>query len=666
MSWQSQPGSQQSVLSMQSVWREFTAPDGRTYYHNRETNQTVWDKPEELLTAGERILKQCPWKEYTNADGKRYYSHSETKESKWEMPEEYIATLERAKEADAASAASPPNNAASVSPVPPETKSQTPEPKPFVPETKPFTPPVEPDRSVIVFASQEAAEKAFIELLAESGVRPDWTWEQALRVIITHPHYKALKTLAEKKAAFHKYSNLSPKEHRDNAYRKIHDDFFEMLQRRGDITGSTRWRQAVEMLASEPAFNAVKDLRQRESFYDEYIYGLRQKERETFRENRKASLEKFSQLLRKLPKITAHTTWKEGQPIFQAHPDFSLASFKGMESLDFLALFEDYVKELEKDEDKIRQRRLDIKRRRERKNRDAFKSLLKELKEKGQITARTRWMDIYPIISKDERYTNMLGQPGSTPLELFWDTLEDLEEVFYQQRRTVYDVLKDKSIEVHANTEYDHVIPTLLQDNRIGDKLSEDTLKMVIDHIKHKAAHKQKEELRKQEKRLRRKKDDLRYVMKKLEPPVQLTDTWEQVAPRLEEYEEFKALDDDARQEAFQKFMRRLKEKQEGKSDDEEDDESRSRKDDTEDGEAKHSSRHKRRHHDHDYDRQERSKRSKRSSHDRDHSAEYEERSRSSSHHRSHSHKLSRIRDYDDPLYIPSRRQPKDWDAVME
>jgi pre-mRNA-processing factor 40 len=36
-------------------------------------------------------------------------------------------------------------------------------------------------------------------------VGASWTWEQAMRAIISHPLYLALKTLAERKEAFAQY-----------------------------------------------------------------------------------------------------------------------------------------------------------------------------------------------------------------------------------------------------------------------------------------------------------------------------------------------------------------------------------------------------------------------------------------------------------------------------
>jgi len=41
-------------------------------------------------------------------------------------------------------------------------------------------------------------------LLRKAGVDANWTWDQTMRTIITDPLYKALGTLAEKKAAWQK------------------------------------------------------------------------------------------------------------------------------------------------------------------------------------------------------------------------------------------------------------------------------------------------------------------------------------------------------------------------------------------------------------------------------------------------------------------------------
>lgn len=57
-----------------------------------------------------------------------------------------------------------------------------------------------------------------------------------------------------------------------------------------------------------------------------------------------------------------------------------------------------------------------------------FQALLQELVEKGQIKTGTKWKTVYPLFKDDERYTNILGNPGSGPLELFWDIVDAMDQ----------------------------------------------------------------------------------------------------------------------------------------------------------------------------------------------------------------------------------------------
>lgn len=70
------------------------------------------------------------------------------------------------------------------------------------------------------------------------------------------------------------------------------------------------------------------------------------------------------------------------------------------------------------------------------------------------------------------------------------------------------------------------------------------------------------EDMERDAKRQQRKAiDALRSRIKHLEPAVAVGDTWEQVRPRIERYEEYKLVsNDEDRQAAFDKYMNRLKE----------------------------------------------------------------------------------------------------------
>ena len=69
----------------------------------------------------------------------------------------------------------------------------------------------------------------------------------------------------------------------------------------------------------------------------------------------------------------------------------------------------------------------------QRKNRDAMNALLDELHEQGKLTSMSLWVELYPVVSEDHRFHAMLGQHGSTPLDLFKFYVEDLKSRFQDE-----------------------------------------------------------------------------------------------------------------------------------------------------------------------------------------------------------------------------------------
>jgi pre-mRNA-processing factor 40 len=56
-------------------------------------NQTTWEKPDALKTPAEIRLSKIPWKEYTTPEGRKYWNNSATGESVWTMPQAYKDAL---------------------------------------------------------------------------------------------------------------------------------------------------------------------------------------------------------------------------------------------------------------------------------------------------------------------------------------------------------------------------------------------------------------------------------------------------------------------------------------------------------------------------------------------------------------------------------------------
>ncbi|GAA5812495.1 hypothetical protein MFLAVUS_005951 [Mucor flavus] len=548
----------QRPMDPAAIWKEHTTPEGRKYWFNNITRQSTWEKPEDLLTPEEKILKGSSWKEYTTPEGKKYYSNIKTKETVWEIPADLKEQLEKAKklaiEIQALTSAAPPHS----EPV------RVPAPSMSVTMTQPL-----PE-----YATRELAEQAFFGLLKETGVKSDWTWEQAQRAIITKPLYRALKTITERKAAFHMFIDAEAKrerEEREQREARQKANFISMLQKQ-DIKPYTRFRTVLKQYGQLPQFTEIKSEKQAESYFDEYIQTIQREEKDRLRDLRKSSMEKFSKLLHSIPEITYKTSWKEAQYLYQNTPvGKNLESFEGMDMLDFLSVFEEYNRSLwEEPMDEIN-KKVHQRRRKERKAREGFKELLQELVSNNQINVRTLWKDIYPQIKDDSRYISAVGLPDSTPLDMFWDVIDDLDEQLYHQKKTVYAALKKADFEVDMQTQFDDYLDALNIDERVKLEINHQNLKFIFEHLQVKAAQRLKDEKRRQEKKLRKKLDIFKYALKHVDPPITVEDTWETVKPRLQVLEEYNEIEqEELKQEVFEKYLNRLKEKKEDEDEEEE------------------------------------------------------------------------------------------------
>jgi len=588
-----------SIPPPRSTWTEHTTPEGRKYWYNNATKNSTWEKPDDLLTEVEKALKECEWQEFTSPEGKKYYSHRQTKESKWEMPEEYKECLERGQQADmakqqAATETTVEHMEPHHVPRPLDQHEHSPSPVAIAPPVNIPTPkPKMPQPIVMEFATKEQAEAAFIDLLRKTGVKSNWTWEQTMRSIITQPLYRALKTLSERKSAFNTYIEQEAKREREEQLKtemKVREDFLQMLSETSAIRVTTRYRKAATLLGNEPAWNSITSERYRQALYEDYIHDLARKEKEELRELRKQSMGRFAELLRSIPEITHRTTWRAAQELYTARPEYEdKERFRGMDKLDFLAVFEDHVKHLEQVESDQKARVAEAKRRSQRKHRDAYKTLLEELRASKLINAKTDWMEIYPHLKDDARYLSMLGQPGSTPLDLFWDLVDELGERFYKQKRIVYDILKSIRFEIAADTEYAEFQNILAGYPIVSERVDDENLKLIFEHLQEKELRRAKEEKRKREKKLRRKQDALKSALKRLKPSIETTSTWDEYAATITQLPEYQDLkDENLAKEVFEKVVARIAEKAEKKRMSDDDEEEGMIRD--EDGEATHAS----------------------------------------------------------------------------
>lgn len=294
------------------------------------------------------------------------------------------------------------------------------------------------------YHSLEEAENAFMKMLKRHNVQPDWSWEQTLRAIIKDSQYRALKDPRDRKAAFEKYAvevRMQEKDRAKERFAKLRADFNTMLKRHPEIKHYSRWKTIRPIVEGEAIFRSTGDENERKQLFEEYILELKREHIEQEAVRRKEAMNELVTIMNSL-NLEPYTRWSEAHAVIQSDDRVQNDDkFKTISKSDILTAFENHIKSLERSFNDTRQQQKTAKARKERHAREQFIELLKELKSQGKIKAGTKWMNVYPLIREDPRYRGVLGHSGSSPLDMFWDMVEEEERSLRGPRNDVLDVL---------------------------------------------------------------------------------------------------------------------------------------------------------------------------------------------------------------------------------
>ncbi|XP_067627291.1 pre-mRNA-processing factor 40 homolog A [Eurosta solidaginis] len=538
-------------------WTEHKAPDGRPYYYNNNTKQSSWEKPEALMTPAERLTHQCPWKEYRSDAGKVYYHNVNTKESRWEPPAEFLEMKSKVKAEEAAAAAKavaamtssslvglvPPAALASILPatLPTVANITTPDIRsPLTPgsnensssaldqamaatlasiempqtnkEEKENNKKDPPSDEKIIYKDKKEAIEAFKELLREKNVPSNSNWDQCVKIISKDPRYSSFKNLNEKKQTFNAYKTQKLKDEREESRlraKKAKEDLERFLMSTDKMNSQTKFYKCEELFASNKIWTNVPE-QDRRDIYDDCIFNLAKKEREEARLLKKRNMKVLGELLESMTSITFETTWAQAQLMLLQNAAFKNdVNLLGMDKEDALIVFEEHIRSLEKEEEEEREREKKRLKRQQRKNRDAFLSLLDAQHEAGKLTSMSLWVELYPIISADLRFSAMLGQPGSTPLDLFKFYVEDLKARYHDEKKIIREILKEKQYVVQANTSFEEFATVVCEDKR-STNLDAGNVKLTYNALLEKAEAAEKERLKEEARRLRKLENEIK------------------------------------------------------------------------------------------------------------------------------------------------------------
>ncbi|NXK53539.1 PR40A factor, partial [Chauna torquata] len=592
-----------------STWTEHKSPDGRTYYYNTETKQSTWEKPDDLKTPAEQLLSKCPWKEYKSDSGKPYYYNSQTKESRWAKPKE-LEDLEGNKQRTQLPQPQllpklpqlllPPlllqrqqplkqkllqllRQKMRVLPQPqlrnrdskqllhllrrnrvqkPQLMQQMILPSRRVQQSnaasKKEDDDAQPVKKTYTWNTKEEAKQAFKELLKEKRVPSNASWEQAMKMIINDPRYSALAKLSEKKQAFNAYKVQTEKEEKEEArskYKEAKESFQRFLENHEKMTSTTRYKKAEQMFGEMEVWNAISE-RDRLEIYEDVLFFLSKKEKEQAKQLRKRNWEALKNILDNMANVTYCTTWSEAQQYLMDNPTFAEdEELQNMDKEDALICFEEHIRALEKEEEEEKQKSLLRERRRQRKNRESFQIFLDELHEHGQLHSMSSWMELYPTISSDIRFTNMLGQPGSTALDLFKFYVEDLKARYHDEKKIIKDILKDKGFVVEVNTSFEDFV-TVISSTKRATTLDAGNIKLAFNSLLEKAEAREREREKEEARKMKRKESAFKSMLKQATPPIELDAVWEDIRDRFVKEPAFEDITlESERKRIFKDFM---------------------------------------------------------------------------------------------------------------
>ncbi|XP_029790430.1 pre-mRNA-processing factor 40 homolog A isoform X8 [Suricata suricatta] len=600
-------------------WKEYKSDSGKPYYYNSQTKESRWAKPKELedlegyqntIVAGSLITKSNLHAMIKAEESSKQEECTTT--STAPVPTTEIPTTMSTMAAAAAAAAnatastSASNTVGGTVPVVPEPEvtsivatvvdnentvtisteeqaqltstpavqdqsmevsSNTGEETAKQETVADFTPKKEeeesqPAKKTYTWNTKEEAKQAFKELLKEKRVPSNASWEQAMKMIINDPRYSALAKLSEKKQAFNAYKVQTEKEEKEEArskYKEAKESFQRFLENHEKMTSTTRYKKAEQMFGEMEVWNAISE-RDRLEIYEDVLFFLSKKEKEQAKQLRKRNWEALKNILDNMANVTYSTTWSEAQQYLMDNPTFAEdEELQNMDKEDALICFEEHIRALEKEEEEEKQKSLLRERRRQRKNRESFQIFLDELHEHGQLHSMSSWMELYPTISSDIRFTNMLGQPvfslGSTALDLFKFYVEDLKARYHDEKKIIKDILKDKGFVVEVNTTFEDFV-AIISSTKRSTTLDAGNIKLAFNSLLEKAEAREREREKEEARKMKRKESAFKSMLKQATPPIELDAVWEDIRERFVKEPAFEDITlESERKRIFKDFM---------------------------------------------------------------------------------------------------------------
>uniref|UniRef100_A0A8W7PFF6 WW domain-containing protein n=1 Tax=Anopheles coluzzii TaxID=1518534 RepID=A0A8W7PFF6_ANOCL len=531
----------------QCPWKEYRSDSGKLYYHNTATKESQWVAPPEYLELKEKVAAEQAAAEAAKAAALKTSAMA----SSMLMQSVVLPVVSPALAGTPATAGVAPNavvaataadvplglgGMAGVTPGSAENSSSAldqamaatlaaievpddPVDKRQDEESQPGQTDEEP---AMEFKDKKEAIEAFKEFLKERNIPSSSSWEQCVKIIQKDPKFNVFKKLSEKKQAFNAYKTQKLKDEREEQRLKAKrskEELEKFLMSSDKMNSALKFYRCDELFANLDVWKSVPE-QDRRDIYEDCIFNLAKREKEEARVMKKRNMRVLGELLEAMTTVTYQTTWSEAQVMLLDNASFKNdVNLLGMDKEDALIVFEEHIRGLEREEDEEKEREKKRLKRQQRKNRDQFLALLDTLHEEGKLTSMSLWVELYPLISADLRFSAMLGQPGSTPLDLFKFYVENLKA-----RKIIKEILKEKEFIVVRTTTFEDFATVVCEDKRSAT-LDAGNVKLTYNSLLEKAVAAEKERLKEETRRIRKLENELKGVW--IEAGLSGVDSWE-------------------------------------------------------------------------------------------------------------------------------------------
>ncbi|KAG8390973.1 hypothetical protein BUALT_Bualt01G0139400 [Buddleja alternifolia] len=412
------------------------------------------------------------------------------------------------------------------------------------------------DEEQFIYPTKQEAKNAFKALLESANVEADWSWDQAMRMIINDKRYGALKTLGERKQAFNEYLMQRKKveaEERRLRQRKAKEEFMKMLEESEELTSSTRWSKAVTMFEDDKRFKAVEQEADREDLFRSYLVDLQKKEKAKAQEEYRRNRLEFRQFLESCGFIKVDSQWRKVQDLLEDDERCTR-----LDKVDRLDIFQDYI---------LLSHMKEQSRRAERKNRDAFRRMMEEHIAAGTLTAKTHWRDYCQKVKDSEAYEAVASNTsGSTPKDLFEDVAEELEKKldilllfgwqYDEDRARIKDALKLEKITVASTWTFEE-FKSSINESIGSSSISDINFQLVYEDLIDRAKEKEEKEAKKR-KRLAKDFTDKLSAIKE----INVLSSWDECKQYVEDSSEYRSIGEESLcKEIFEDYVSRLQER---------------------------------------------------------------------------------------------------------